>query len=122
MFIKHNEFQDGRQPYNATVYSFINGKPFGISVGHARLINGRLQLTRANGVSCTGYEDRVLSADLNVQMPDGEEITYTPGDAAYDVYLTLRYPQEARYIVLDDCAGFKAVLNRMMGLPPAYKV
>lgn len=108
--------------YNATMYTFKNGQPWGIGACRAAEISGRLQLLRACGHTCTGYEDRVIERDHTITLRDGSQVEVKAGDAAYDFYVRLRMTEmdEAVYIVLDDCAGYRNALRGLM-LPPAYR-
>lgn len=95
--------------YNATIYATRDGEPYYTGVCEAAMINGRLQMLRGNGVTCTGYEGKTGTLKAT-----GEDI------ALYDYYRRQCEPGVEFEIVLDNCKGFQDKINAM-GFPPSYK-
>lgn len=101
--------------YNATVTEFKNGEKYATFVAEVEEIDGRLQMLRGNGISCTGYEGKVATL-----KPSALADKY-PGEVAlYDLYIRESSPKSEFVIALDGCAGYKNLLSGL-DLPPAYK-
>ena len=94
--------------YNATVYETKGKENWGVFVAEVMELNGRPQMIRGNGVQCTGYEGRTITADI-------PELDASAGDAAYDVYLRAMNQDSEYRIVEDNCAGYKHELTGLVG-------
>ena len=98
--------------YNATVNTFRDGEKWGTFVAQVAEINGRLQMLSANSIQCTGFENRLLKADV-------PETGGKAGDAAYDIYYRNRFPDLTLHIDLDGCEGYRNAL-RGLDIPSTY--
>jgi hypothetical protein len=100
--------------YNATVRTYRDGELWGTFVAEAVELNGRLQMLRANSIQFTGFENRLLKADV-------PEMGGKAGDAAYDVFYRNRFPDLTWPIEMDGGEGYRQAL-RGLALLPTYNV
>ena len=85
--------------YNATVRELdAEGNIRAHFVADVAELNGRWQMLRANGLQCTGFEDKLLKQGADIVEGDVKAVG---GDAAYDFYWRVRHPGLKLQFALD---------------------
>jgi hypothetical protein len=97
--------------YNATLIGMLNGKPISTGTCKAEMINGRLQLMRANGLQHTTFEE--------IKAREGER-GLKEGDSLYEWYYKKYALIKQFKIIPDNCHIYECEVKGL-AVGPSYK-